>query len=168
VRSESEQLTKTFALENLAERLWAKVDVKGPDDCWLWSGCTDSYGYGHIWDRRRYSASRAHRIAYELTYGTIPEDMCVCHHCDNPPCCNPKHLFLGTKADNSHDAMRKGRIYRAVGELCTSSKLTAEQVLEIRHRHSLGRVTQTKLAAEFGVGKATVGRIVKRVTWRHI
>jgi len=168
MQSESGQLTKTFALEMLAKRLWAKVDVKGPNECWPWLRYTDFFGYGQIYDGRKYRAVPAHRIVWELMYGVIPDGICVCHHCDSPSCCNPEHLFLGTRADNSHDAMQKGRLYRPVGELCTRSKLTVEQVLEIRRRYSTGKVSQPRLATEFGVGKSAVNRAIRRETWKHI
>lgn len=97
------------------DRFWEKVDKRGPDDCWLWTASCDKKGYGaftlpdgHI--------GIAHRFSYELHYGPIPEGegyhgTCVLHECDNPPCCNPKHLFLGTAKDNAIDMWEKGRAY---------------------------------------------------------
>jgi hypothetical protein len=91
------------------DRFWAKVNRRGPDDCWVWTGSTDPRGYGHIWRQGRLVPT--HRLSYELNRGPIPDGMCVLHRCDNPPCCNPSHLFLGTKADNAHDMHAKGRAH---------------------------------------------------------
>ena len=81
--------------------------------CWGWSGATDDHGYGILSSRdKRASASpeKAHRVSFEMAFGEIPEGLSVCHHCDNPPCTNPEHLFAGTQKDNSLDCSRKGRI----------------------------------------------------------
>lgn len=87
-------------------RFWALVDRDG-DGCWEWCGALDGHGYGRTWrDGGRFLA---HRRAWECVNGPIPEGMFVCHKCDNPPCCNPDHLFVGTALDNMRDAIRKGR-----------------------------------------------------------
>ena len=85
-------------------RYWlARVEIGEPDDCWLWQGNISPRGYG--WARR----TTAHRWTWQLFYGPTPEGLHVCHHCDNPPCCNPLHLFLGTPSENVQDAQEKGR-----------------------------------------------------------
>lgn len=91
----------------LADQLWAKVQKAGPDECWPWIAAKYRKGYGHLNDLGRTKA--AHRVAWELTNGAIPDGMFVCHHCDNPSCCNPAHLFLGSAKDNTLDMIRKGR-----------------------------------------------------------
>jgi len=91
----------------LPTRFWAKVQKTAT--CWLWTGTRTRQGYGQFAVDKRTRAS-AHRMAYELTHGPIPEGLDVLHKCDNPPCCNPEHLFLGTHQDNMIDAVHKGRL----------------------------------------------------------
>jgi len=95
----------------------------------------------------------------------IPSGLFVCHHCDNPPCCNPAHLFLGTPGDNIRDAARKGRM--AHGERSATSKLTEDQVLEIRS-HSAAGESYASIARRFPCSNRTVSAVVRRHTWRHI
>ena len=88
------------------DRFWSKVDIKGDDECWEWKN-GKSQGYGIFrYDGR---AQKSSRVAYILTHGPIAKDLHVCHSCDNPPCCNPKHLWLGTNQDNISDKMEKNR-----------------------------------------------------------
>jgi hypothetical protein len=96
------------------ERFWCHVDKRGPDDCWNWKASRVK-GYGQI----RISETeviRAHRVAWEYTRGPIPDGLFACHKCDNPSCCNPSHLFLGTAQDNADDKVAKGR--QAKGARC--------------------------------------------------
>jgi hypothetical protein len=87
---------------------WFYVDKSGgPDACWPWSMYTDPSGYGRVRDGD--VSEYTHRVAWEFTNGPIPRGMYICHHCDNPPCCNPAHLFMGTPADNARDRDAKGR-----------------------------------------------------------
>lgn len=107
---------------------------------------------------------RAHRLAYMTATGIDPGDLCVLHRCDNPPCCNPAHLFLGTVADNARDAVQKGR---RRGERANASKLTETQVIEVRRRRAAGE-RGIDLAREFGVSNTAVSRIFLRRTWTHV
>ena len=97
--------------KNIRERFWKKVDVRGPSDCWEWQGAPGNHGYGTIIAGRggRLGSYLAHRLSWEIHFGSIPLGMCVLHHCDNRICVNPDHLFLGTKSDNHRDMCRKGR-----------------------------------------------------------
>jgi hypothetical protein len=155
-------------------RFQSKVDRRGPDDCWEWRGSQGTRGYGSF--RTDGKTVRAHRMAYELARGPIPDGMMICHHCDNPPCCNPAHLFLGTAGDNVRDMVAKGRNRRrsdesgvrfARGEDHGSAKLTAPEVLEIRRRVSAGE-RQTEIAKELGVDKGLIWQIKERRIWTHV
>ena len=139
-------------------RFWAKVHKT--DGCWEWQGSRYKTGYGRISYRGR--KGYAHRIAYELTYGPIPAGLYICHHCDNPPCCNPAHLFAGTPKDNTADRDRKGRngAYRN-----RRSSLTVADAVEIRHLYANG-ATNRSLATKFGVKYDLIYRITAYLSYR--
>jgi hypothetical protein len=122
-----------------------------------WTGARRNSGHGLITINNRTMST--HRVAYELEHGPIPRGMCVLHRCDNPPCCNVAHLFVGTKTDNNVDRDSKLRF---------SSRLSAEQVQDIRSRITTVRGSQAALAREFGVSRATISMIATGVTWRMI
>lgn len=147
----------------LAERFWIKVDRRGPDECWPWTGVRVGRGYGRI--RKGRKMMYAHRVAWELSRGIIPDGKFVCHHCDNPPCCNPAHGFLGTKADNIHDAVRKGRT--AHGEDHGSARLTWPEVWAIRAIYTTGKVSTRSIACVLGIHQSNVWRIVRGLAWRE-
>lgn len=157
-------MTAKYTPEQCISAFWAKVAVN-PDDesCWLWKNSKDRNGYGHfkLGGRTQYS----HRVAWQLANGNIPEGLDVCHSCDTPSCCNPKHLFLGTHQDNMDDMANKGRQRGLRGERNSQHKLTLEQVKQIRERYSAGGVLQRELAAEFGVSQPMIGYIVRREFW---
>lgn len=145
------------------QRFWAKVDKSG--ECWVWTGWTTPNGYGGMWTPSGTKHLSAHRFSYELHYGPIPHGMHICHRCDNRVCVRPDHLFLGTPADNIHDAMSKGRSTR--GEHVHTAKLTEVQVREIRNRAASG-VRRRQLAQEYGVTIYAIKSIVERRSWRHL
>jgi hypothetical protein len=148
---------------NTAADFWAKVDKAGPNGCWLWTGTKVRLGYGQF--RMRNKRWQTHRLAYVLTYGPVPADKFVCHKCDNPTCCNPDHMFVGTPADNMIDKMNKGRAPH--GELNKMSRYTTAQVLEIRRLAAAG-ISERKIREVLGIGRGSVAQIIAGNTWRHL
>lgn len=158
------------------------------EGCWLWIGRKNNQGYGMFWYEGR--DVLAHRFSYSHFVSAIPDGLNVCHSCDNPACCNPAHLWLGTQKENGQDMSRKGRSAASVhpervargerngnhthpekrqyGEKAHNAKFTDDQVREIRRRYAIGDVTYKMLAAEYGVEKSTIGYIVRRKHWSHI
>lgn len=154
--------------KSLPEHFWKRVDRKAPDECWEWLRYKDQNGRGvTVWNGRTQGVCR---IAWQITYGAIPEGLWVCHKCDNRSCVNPAHLYLGTPRQNNKDTYARGRkqAARCFGEHNGQSKLTAPQVREIRKRYNLGGVTYKDLAREFGVHHTTLGLLIKRKTWAHL
>lgn len=152
-------------------RFWAKVSIKGPTHpihgrCWIWKGNKSSNNYGQIIQNGQVIS--AHRASWKVHFGPIPAGMYVCHHCDNRICVNPKHLFLGTCADNMADCVNKGR--QTIGQKNGNSTLTDKHVLEIRQRYKRGSAKhgQSQLGYEFGVSQVTIGRVVNRKHWKHL
>lgn len=145
-----------------AERFWSKVNIAGPDDCWEWTASRDKDGYGRFCmeGRRR----RANRIAYMFANGFDPCRLGVLHTCDNPACCNPNHLWLGTCLDNNKDRERKHRSADLRGENAHTVKLTEEQVRYIRQSNDTG----ISLANQFDVTPSNISLIRNRKNWRHL
>lgn len=155
---------------SLSERFWARVAVGGPEVCWPWLASTTRDGYGQISRGLRGGVKvGAHRMAYELTSGPVPTGLRVCHRCDNKPCCNPAHLFVGTAADNSHDMVLKGRSTQ--GDRHPSRVLTSEQVEQIRQDwidwEEYG-LLQKELAYAWGIGAPHMSMILNGKLWRHV
>jgi hypothetical protein len=145
----------------LHERFFSKVDKK--DSCWIWTGARDAReGYGVFWYQGR--SQRAHRVSWEIHFGSIPDGMKVCHKCDTPSCVNPSHFFLGTDADNVADRNRKGRQAHLRCEQAGNSKLTEQQVKDIRNMYANGN-TQRGLARIFKVSQHAIWCIVHNRTW---
>lgn len=149
-----------------AERFWAKVDKRGPGQCWLWTGALNENGYGVFNPDGRHSGPtvKAHRFVLGLTSPAF-KAVLVRHACDNPPCVNPAHLSTGTYADNAADMVSRDR--QARGSRSGAAKLNEAQVIEIRARAAAGALHRV-LAVEFGVGRSTITRIVNRSGWRHV
>ena len=172
------------------QRLWDKIDRRGEHECWPWTAGTGSRGYGRFKYRGR--MQYAHRLVFEDEYGPIPDGLEVCHSCDNPPCCHPEHLSIGTRTDNMRDAVEKGRtasgdrhksrtkpesvasgdrngsrtkpacLARGVSHYC--AKLTEDAVRAIREDTRL----QREIAAEYGVAQTLVSKIKARKKWAHV
>ena len=152
-------------MNTFEERFWAKVDKRGPDECWEWTA-VKSRGYGQIWrDGRMILATHA---IWEINHEPVPNGFNICHKCDNPSCVNPNHLFLGTQKDNIRDMVRKGRNPNRRGEKNPVSKLTESQVVKIKRLHAGGIKNYPKLASMFGVSKYAVANLFNGRCWQHI
>jgi hypothetical protein len=154
----------------LWDRLESQREIDKISGCWLWTGNRDKSGYGYIsqvWVEGRRSPIAVHRLVAHLKLGldlSRPE-IFACHRCDNPPCFNPDHLFVGTAKDNQADRSRKGR--GNFGERNGQRKLKNEDVFEIRRRASGGE-TQLSIAGRFTIDQSLVSLIVNRRSWAHI
>lgn len=158
-------------------RFWANVNKNGtihPYDsklgmCWEWTRSCGSHGYGQF--SRNKENILAHRASWEIEFGDITPNMEVCHSCDNPVCCNPNHLFLGTHKENMRDMIDKGRgdhlrNNNTKGERHGMHKLSLEQVECIRQLYAKGDISQSQLARNYHVRQGTIWYIVKNKTWR--
>jgi hypothetical protein len=148
-------------------RFWKKVDVRGSNDCWEWQGIRFPNGYGCI-VIKNHKRALTHRVSYELLHGPIPEGMLILHSCDNPPCCNPAHLRVGTTRDNIADSKGRGRANRARGVDAGQVKLTEADVKSIRSAYTPGIITMQAIAAQYGVSYSAVHGVISRATWKHI
>jgi len=148
-----------------AIRYHAKVNKRGPDDCWPWTAGRFESGYGAF--RLGSKQLKAHRFGYQLLVGPIPDGLYVLHHCDNPPCQNPNHWFLGTHKDNADDRQSKGRGNQLHGEACPWSVLTDSDIREIRQLYHNGS-TQYDLADRFHVHQKAISMIVRGKRWSHL
>ena len=155
-------------------RFWNKVAIGNSNDCWEWLSTDRGNGYGamKVGDK----LESAHRIAWHLHNGEIPDGLLVCHTCDNRSCVNPLHLFVGTNADNMRDAYQKRRItlpdggkyqFRN-GEENPNSKLTADDVLDIRASYEPGKITYRQIAERYDVDYTLIYQIVNRKRWPHV
>ena len=141
-------------------RYITKIEVRSPRVCWLWTGARTRKAYGHMKVGSRYE--RAHRLMYGLAFGPIPDGLFVLHRCDNPPCVNPLHLFLGTNRLNMADASAKGRIRR--GTKHHNVRLTESEVWQIRKLLAEG-VPHAAIADRFSVHRGTVTSINMGENW---
>lgn len=168
-----------FQSGTIEQRFRSKVFVAEPDACWPWSGASLPRGYGKITD----VAGRtllAHRVAWELEHGEIPAGMLVLHHCDNPRCCNPAHLYVGTYADNSADALSRGRMPRgdghysrrfpslvSRGEGHTFARLTDEDIPSVFVLRAAGWSIR-RIARYFNIAANSIKVILNGTGWRHV
>lgn len=147
------------------DSFWRHVDMLG--DCWEWTGARSHGGYGKVGYGGR--SFGAHRCSWELSWGPIPDGLWVLHKCDNPPCVNPAHLFLGDAAANTQDMLAKGRGggKGAPGESNRRAALTEQQVLEIRLSFASGEGT-VELSKRFPVTSRYINRIIRGDSWPHV
>lgn len=167
------------------DRFWGKVDKESSaifyngTRCWEWIGAKNKSGYGHYWVRHKKTNWKSHRASWNIHYGEIPDNLLVCHHCDNPSCINPIHLFLGTSKDNALDRESKhrngskpGRRKRPetiqYGERSPNHKLTKKQVAEIRQLYKplVRGWGHQSLANKYGVAKSTIAAVVRGKNWK--
>jgi hypothetical protein len=147
--------------EQTAERFWKKIVVAGPDECWLWSASRYRDGYGQF-GLRAGKVVAAHRVAWMSEHGEPPPGLVLRHRCDVKLCCNPRHLELGTQADNMRDMVGRGRSCK--GSKNPRAKLNEDQVREILGRLGSG-ATQAAMARAYGVSNATVSLIANGINW---
>lgn len=145
-------------------RKFIKTDLDS--GCLVWQGSRHRQGYGQF----RYLGERwlSHRVAWQLHHGDIPKGMCVLHKCDNPPCVNIDHLFIGTARDNARDRDAKGRHHNPAGEAHYRAGITEKEVIRMRALYESGECTQKDLCEEFGITCPHVWLVVNRKSWRHI
>lgn len=134
---------------------------KSDNGCWKWTGRTDKSGYGRI------NNASTHRLSYEIYVGEIKEGMSVCHKCDNPPCVNPDHLFLGTAKENTRDMIKKGRCNPPHGSRMWKSKLTEKDIVEIRRKCQSGEFSQKELGNIYNVGQSNISYVINK-TWKKV
>jgi hypothetical protein len=139
-----------------------RCKINKQTNCWEWQLSVQKCGYGKAYLNKKMQS--AHRVAYQLYAGPIPDNYWVLHSCDNRLCCNPQHLFLGDVKSNTQDKVDKQRQNR--GTTVPQSKLTEAQVLEIRSKYP-GKL-QRELAAEYGISRSKISLIVNRKNWKHI
>lgn len=147
-----------------APEFWSLVDCGEDDECWNWTGKVNRDGYGQY--QSDGSRHMAHRYAMQSMGTNIPAGQVAMHLCDNPRCCNPRHLALGTHRDNQLDKVLKDR--HAKGEAIGTSILTAAQVVEIRGRYRFRKVTYRMLAAEYGVCRDTILKAIRCINWKSV
>lgn len=146
-------------------RFFAKIGEPNECGCMEWTAARNAKGYGQFGVQGRMFV--ATRLMYSLEKGEIPSGILVCHTCDNPCCCNPDHLFLGTPKDNQSDKSAKGRCAPQKGSRNNHARLTESDVREIRSLRSNG-MQVADLASRFNVHQTTVSKIITRATWLHV
>lgn len=149
----------------LSERFWEKVKRGAPDECWEWQAAKTEKGYGRLTSGRK-NHLKAHRVAFALANGgTVDDDTNVLHRCDNPPCCNPAHLFAGTRRDNTQDMIRKGR--NSPPPHYFGAKHPATKFDETVARSIISDTRKiAEIAADYDVSHMTIYRIKHRKSWK--
>lgn len=154
-------------IERLKERFWAKVDIRGEDHCWEWQAGKERFGYGLIGVAG--FTMRSHRLSFILAKGEIRQEDCVCHSCDNPPCVNPNHLWIGSRANNFWDMVTKNRNFAlsSVGESNFKSKLTEADAAKIIELAKAG-VTVSDLMKQYDLSRSGIHNLLRGKVWKHL
>jgi HNH endonuclease len=154
-------------VRGLLARFIEFVSPEPNSGCWLWLGSRTKSGYGarFSFGRKAEGGEEPHRLAWRLYVGDIPPGRHVLHRCDVPPCVNPAHLYLGDHAQNMRDKLVRGRQSR--GSLHGAARITESEVVQIRQRVRAGEMQKT-LAAELGISRGSVNRIIKGHSWKHV
>ncbi len=149
------------------EDFWSKV--KKSDGCWEWTGATGTGGYGALYLTKE-GMQRAHRIAFELTYGDIDSGLAICHKCDNRICVRPDHLFQGTIAENNADMDQKGRrkAQGSPGIKNPRARLSEDEVRDIRRLYASGGFSQQEIAEMYDVKQVAISRITRKTAWSSL
>jgi hypothetical protein len=146
------------------KRFFKKFSIDHHDECWRWRPPLRHDGYGQMYIRSLNRPVASHRVSYMAYYGEIPDGKCVLHHCDNPACVNPYHLFLGTQLDNIADMNEKGRARGPRGHLAGRAKLKPKDIPKIRELLASG-VALRKIGDEYGVSHTCIARIKNSHSW---
>lgn len=157
---------------SFVQRFWSRVQKT--DGCWIWTAAHKPEGYGKMWMNGKLES--AHRISWILTRGPIPDGLWVLHKCDNPPCVNPDHLYIGYRKENGRDAAERHRIpygkdayfSKCVGEKNFNARCTDQIVRDIRAKYVPRKFGLWRLSKFFGLPRTTIGNIVNRRTWKHV
>lgn len=150
----------------LVNRFWAKTEIRGANDCWIWKGSKRKSGYGKFYLNGKRVA--AHRVSFWINNGCFDSELDVLHSCDNPSCVNPAHLWTGTAKDNINDMMRKQRGNHRKGEDHATAILTERDVIRIRWIRKNEKKTLKELSVAFGVSTSAISHIVKERHWKHL
>lgn len=161
---------KGKSTKTLHERFWEKVNIGGPDECWIWFGNKQPKGYGLITVKGR--SLKAHRLSWEMANGSqVPHGEFVCHRCNTPSCVNPKHLYVASNNENQADSWKRGTRVGAhigcYGERSPSHKLTEEKAKEILALKKCGW-KQKAIARHYGIHQSTVSDVVTGRCWPHL
>ncbi len=163
IRASSKGL-RPRTMEEVRVAFWVRVEKTS--NCWKWIGATQPDGYGSVtFHGQRWPA---HKFAFFLTHGKVTKGLFILHKCDNKGCVNPDHLYEGTTKDNARDASQRGRLNPHRGESCSTSKLTTQNVIEIRKRYRWYKVPASLLAKEYGVCRQLINGIIARKKWAHV
>lgn len=167
MNAQTEQGQDLIVSDNERRAFWGRVTRDG-EGCWEWRGLCHPNGYGRVCNGRL-RGDYAHRAAWMLANErTIPDGMCVCHTCDNPPCCNPSHLWLGTQTENIADRQAKGRTCTWTKVRPPTAKFSDEEALAIRAEYAAGGISMARLGAKHGTTACVVYRIVSGKGYRFV